>query len=56
MNLLASGVVAEDYRRGARTEFMVTDGWNVSTSMAASNAQFGDSDNGIKTNSRAITR
>ena len=49
MNLLASGVVAEDYQAaGARTEFMVTDGWNVSTSMAASNAQFGDSDNGIK--------
>ncbi|EOT7376802.1 fimbrial biogenesis outer membrane usher protein [Enterobacter cloacae] len=49
MNLLASGVVAEDYQAaGARTEFMVTDGWNVSTSMAASNAQFGDSNNGIK--------
>lgn len=49
MNLLASGVVAEDYQAaGARTEFMVTDGWNVSTSMAASKAQFGDSDKGIK--------
>lgn len=49
MNLLASGVVAEDYQAaGARTEFMVTDGWNVSTSMAASKAHFGDSDNGIK--------
>lgn len=49
MNLLASGVVAEDYQAaGARTEFMLTDGWNVSTSMAASKAQFGDSDNGIK--------
>ena len=49
MNLLASGVVAEDYQAaGARTEFMVTDGWNISTSMAASKAQFGDSDNGIK--------
>lgn len=49
MNLLASGVVAEDYpAAGARTEFMLTDGWNVSTSMAASKAQFGDSDNGIK--------
>lgn len=49
MNLLASGVVAEDYQAaGARTEFMVTDDWNISTSMAASKAQFGDSDNGIK--------
>ncbi|MFX2610479.1 fimbrial biogenesis outer membrane usher protein [Enterobacter mori] len=49
MNLLASGVVAEDYlAAGARTDFMLTDGWNVSTSMAASKAQFGDSDNGIK--------
>lgn len=49
MNLLASGVVAEDYQAaGVRTEFMLTDGWNVSTSMAASKAQFGDSDNGIK--------
>lgn len=49
MNLLASGVVAEDYQAaGARTEFMLTDGWNVSTSMAASKAQFGDNDNGIK--------
>ncbi len=49
VNLLASGVVAEDYQAaGARTEFMLTDGWNVSTSMAASKAQFGDSDNGIK--------
>lgn len=49
MNLLASGVVGEDYQAaGARTEFMVTDDWNVSTSMAASKAQFGDSDNGIK--------
>ncbi|AWF34083.1 fimbrial biogenesis outer membrane usher protein [Klebsiella oxytoca] len=49
MNLLASGVVAEDYlAAGARTEFMVTDGWSVSTSMAASKAQFGGSDNGIK--------
>ncbi len=49
MNLLASAVVAEDYQAaGARTEFMVTDDWNISTSMAASKAQFGDSDNGIK--------
>lgn len=49
MNLLASGVVAEDYQAaGARTEFMVTDDWNISTSMAASKAQFGDSDKGIK--------
>ncbi|MGK3225318.1 fimbrial biogenesis outer membrane usher protein [Enterobacter soli] len=49
MNLLASSVVAEDYQAaGARTEFMVTDDWNVSASMAASKATFGDSDNGIK--------
>lgn len=49
MNLLASGVMAENYQAaGARAEFMVTDGWNVSASMAASKATFGDSDNGIK--------
>jgi len=49
MNLLASGIVAENYQAaGASTEFMVTDGWSVSTSMAASNAHFGDSNNGIK--------
>jgi len=49
MNLLASGVVAEKYQAaGARTEFMVTEGWGVSTSMAASKAKFGDSDNGVK--------
>ncbi|MGK4352654.1 fimbrial biogenesis outer membrane usher protein [Enterobacter sichuanensis] len=49
MNLLASGVVAEEYQAaGARTEFMVTDSWSLSTSMAASKAQFGDSDSGIK--------
>jgi outer membrane usher protein FimD/PapC len=49
MNFLASGVMAEDYQAaGARTEFMLTDGWGVSTSMAASKAQFDGSDSGVK--------
>ncbi|HDR2753595.1 TPA: fimbrial biogenesis outer membrane usher protein [Enterobacter asburiae] len=49
MNLLASGVAAENYQAaGGRAELMVTDSWGVSTSIAASKANFGDSDSGIK--------
>ncbi|MEH0887182.1 fimbrial biogenesis outer membrane usher protein [Enterobacter sp. UNJFSC 003] len=49
MNLYASGVVAEDYQAaGGRTEFMVSENWGISTTMAASKAQFGESKSGVK--------
>lgn len=48
MNLLASGAAAEKYQAtGARAEFKVTDSWGMSTSMAASKANFSDSTSGI---------
>lgn len=50
MNLLASGAAAEDYQAvGGRTEFMITDSWGVSTSAAASQSNFGNSNRGVKT-------
>ncbi|MDU5358466.1 MAG: fimbrial biogenesis usher protein [Klebsiella oxytoca] len=49
MNILVSGEVAKDYYAlGAGTVFMVKDDWNVSSSLAASNAQFGNNSDGLK--------
>lgn len=50
MNLLASGAAAENYQAaGGRTEFLVSDDWTLSTGAAVSNASFGDSSSGVKT-------
>lgn len=50
LNLLASGVAAENYQAsGVRTEYLLTDGWNVSSSVAASQERFGDENSGVKT-------
>ena len=50
MNLLASGTAAQDYRAaGGRTDFLISDLWSVSTTVAASKESFGDSNSGLKT-------
>ncbi|WP_459592159.1 hypothetical protein, partial [Enterobacter asburiae] len=50
MNLLASGTAAQDYQAaGGRTDFLISDLWSVSTTVAASKESFGDSNSGLKT-------
>lgn len=50
LNLRASSALAQDYQAsGAQAEFLLTDSWSVSTSIAGSKEQFGDEDSGLKT-------
>lgn len=50
MNLLASGTAAQDYQAaGGRTDFLISDLWSVSTTVATSKESFGDSNSGLKT-------
>ncbi|ARC40102.1 fimbrial assembly protein [Citrobacter braakii] len=48
-NLLASGVLAEDYQAAAvRSEYMLNESFSVSASAAASQEQFGEDSHGFK--------
>ena len=50
LNILASTALAQDYQAtGTRAEFLLTDDWNVSTSLAGSHEQFGSQNSGLKT-------
>jgi outer membrane protein W len=50
LNLLASGAATENYLGGGvQTEYLLTDNWSVSTSVAASQEKFGEKNSGVKT-------
>lgn len=50
LNILASGALTQDYQAtGTRAEFLLTDAWNISTTVAGSQEQFGDKNSGLKT-------
>lgn len=50
LNLLASGTVTDSYvASGVRTEYQLTETWNASTSVAASQEKYGSKSNGVKT-------
>lgn len=50
LNLLASGAAAKNYLGGGvHTEYLLTDNWSASTSVAVSQEKFGEKNSGVKT-------